>query len=117
MCLQHRLDGSPSSGRLGVASVWCTRSLNEHDVGLLLGHRTMLNASGHYEDFPRAERHVLLAHLNGHPALEHEKEIVGVVVLVPDEVAFHLDDQQVMPVELPHRSWLPVFGKGRELFC
>jgi len=46
---------------------------------------------------------------------QHEEEVVGVVAQVPDELASHLDDHQVVPVELADDTRLPALGEGREL--
>jgi hypothetical protein len=43
------------------------------------------------------------AKLDREPSLEHEEEIVRVVVLVPYELALDLDDHEVVTVELTHR--------------
>src|SRR5262245_61204063 len=48
--------------------------------------------------------------------LQHEKEVVSVIMPVPDELALRLDDHDVMPIELCDGSGLPVFRKGGQLY-
>ena len=48
---------------------------------------------------------------------QHKEEIVCVVVLVPDELAFQLHYAQVVPIELADRSRLPILSERRELLC
>ena len=38
-------------------------------------------------------------------------EVVGVFVLVPNELAFDFDNHEIVTVELAHRPWLPVLGE------
>ncbi len=54
---------------------------------LFVGPRAMLDASWHDEELALPQRDVAIAELDRQPALEHEEEVVGVVVLVPDELA------------------------------
>ena len=71
----------------------------------------MLDALGYHVHLPRAERDGAIAKLNVQHAFQHEKEIVGVFVLVPDKFALHLHDHDVTIVELCHRAGRPVLGK------
>jgi len=48
-------------------------------------------------------------HLDVDAPLDNQEEIIGIVVFVPNELALHLDDHQVVAVELPHHTGLPVF--------
>ena len=75
----------------------------------------MLDAFRHDEHLARAERHGAVAQLDVELAFEHQEEIVGLVVLVPDELALHLHDHDVVVVELRDRARRPVLREGREL--
>jgi hypothetical protein len=55
-------------------------------------------------------------HLNRHSSFQYEKEIVSVVVFVPDEFALQFRDHHVVPVEFTNGSWLPVLRERRESF-
>jgi hypothetical protein len=52
---------------------------------------------------------------DGEPALQHEEEVVGLVVLVPDELTFDLHDHEVVAVESPDGARLPMPGEAGEL--
>jgi hypothetical protein len=75
----------------------------------------MLDALRNNEQLTGTESDIALSHLYGDAPFENEKEIVSLVVLVPDERPFNFDDHQVVPVELANRSWLEVLGKQRQL--
>ena len=49
----------------------------------------VLDAFRYDKPLPRAERDVPLAHLNSDATAQHQKKIIGVVVFVPNELAFH----------------------------
>jgi hypothetical protein len=103
-------------GRVGVAGVRRAGWFNEQDVRFLFGHGAMFDVPGHYEHLAGAQGDAAVPHLNGQAALEYEEEVVGVVVLVPDKLAFDLDDHEVMPVELTDGSRLPVLRERRKFF-
>jgi hypothetical protein len=48
-------------------------------------------------------------------AAEYKEKIVGVLVLVPDEFTFQLDDHQIVAVELSDDAGLPVVRKRESL--
>ena len=48
--------------------------------------------------------------------MKHQEEIVGVVVRVPIELALHLHDHQIVPVEAADDLGRPEIGEGGELF-
>jgi hypothetical protein len=75
----------------------------------------VLDALGHDVHLPRLQRYGAVAHLNVEHAFQHEEEVVGVVVLVPDELALHLHDHDVMRVELRDGARRPVVGEGGQL--
>lgn len=82
---------------------------------LLVGDGAMLNPAWDHEEIPRPERDVPVAHLDRDATLEDEKEVVRLVVGVPDELALHLDDKKIVAVELANDARLPVTVEGREL--
>jgi len=77
-------------------------------MGLVLGDRSMFDALGHYEYFAWADTHGAAAHLNGDMPNQNQKEVVGIIVFVPDEFAFDLHDHEVMTVEAADDSRLPM---------
>jgi hypothetical protein len=86
-------------------------------VDLLLGDRAVLDSLGHDEQLTRPEGDIAITQLDDQAALEHEKEVIGVVVLVPHELALRLDDHEDVAVELVYRPRLPVLREGRQLLC
>jgi D-inositol-3-phosphate glycosyltransferase len=91
-----------------VARVRRAGRLDEQEMDLLAGHRTVLHPSGHDEQLARAERDAAVPHLDGEMPAEDQEEVVRIVVLVPDELPLHLDDHEVMAVELADGPRLPV---------
>jgi hypothetical protein len=78
-------------------------------MGLALGDRSVLYALGYYEYFTRAKPNSAVSQLNRDMPNENQKEIVGIVVLVPNEFALDLHNHEVMPVEAADDTRLPVF--------
>jgi hypothetical protein len=57
----------------------------------------------------------LIPQLNGHSTTQDEKEVIGFVVLVPDERAIRFDDHYIMPVERSNDPRVVGVAEGREL--
>jgi hypothetical protein len=74
---------NPRRGRRRIARVGRAGRLDQEDVHLAARDGAMLDALRHHEDFAGIERDGAIAQLDVERTLEHEKEIVGVVVLVP----------------------------------
>ncbi len=91
------------------------RRLEEDDVHLVSGDRAVLDAAGHNEELPRADRHVAIAQLHGESPLDDEEELVLVRMEVPVELAEQLGDLHVLTVELPNDARVPVVGEAGEL--
>jgi hypothetical protein len=75
----------------------------------------VLDTAGDDEEFALVELNVAVAELDGEVSREHEEEIVGVVVLVPDELALHFDEADVVVVEACDDLRLPVLVEQAEL--
>src|SRR6202044_4034822 len=86
-------------------------------MGFLCRNRTMLHALGNNEHLARSQRDDAVAQVNVNTAFEHQKEIVRVLVLMPNELALDLDHHQVVTVELTHHARLPVLRECRQLGC
>ena len=69
----------------GVAGVRRALRLDEEHLRLLLGLGAMLDPARHDEELTLFEEHVTVAQVNREPSADDEEEVVGVVVLVPDE--------------------------------
>src|SRR5882724_7424001 len=81
-------------------------------MGLLTRNRAVLDALRHDEGLAGPQSNGAVAHPDVEFALQHEEEIIGVVVLVPDEFAFHLHDHDVMAVEPGDRARREVIREG-----
>jgi hypothetical protein len=60
------------------------------------------------EELTLAKLDVAVAKLDRRAPLEHQEEVVGLIVLVPDELALHLHDEDVVVVQLSDGLRLPV---------
>jgi hypothetical protein len=84
-------------------------------VHLVLRDGPVLDPLRNDEQVAGAQRDAAVAQLDRELTLQHEEEIVRVVVLVPDELALNLRDHDVVAVELGHGARLPVLGERGEL--
>lgn len=85
---------------LDVAGVERRRRLEEEDVDLVVGHRPVLDAARHDEEFPLLQLDRVVPELQAEPALHDEEQLVLVLVVVPRERALELR-QLDLPHELP----------------
>jgi hypothetical protein len=79
------------------------------------GTRAVLDAARDNEHFAGAEGDDAVGELNVQRALEDEEEVVGVVMLVPDELALNFHDHDVEVIQLRDRARRPVVGECRQL--
>src|SRR3954452_11045538 len=98
-----RLDGQIATRVAGVERV---ARLDQQHVGLLVGLRAVLDALGHHEQLARPEDDVAVAQLDRELALQDQEEVVGLVVLVPDELAEHLHRDQLVVVHVAEQAGL-----------
>jgi hypothetical protein len=78
-------------------------------MSLILGNWSVLYALGHHEYFARTNAHGTVAQLNRNMPDENQKEIIGVIVFVPNKFALDLHDHEVVPVEATDDARLPIF--------
>src|SRR5580658_8140859 len=75
----------------------------EHQDRAAGGRRLVLGPPGHHEDLARAQAHgplaVGVAQRDVEPAVEHQEELVGVVVYVPDVLAAGMGNPDVVVVD------------------
>ena len=76
----------------------------------------MLDSLWYHKQLSGTQYDIPAAHLNRHSPLEHEEEVIRVVMFVPNKRAFHFDDHEIVPIELTDGSWLPMLCKRRECF-
>jgi hypothetical protein len=84
-------------------------------MGLVVGHWSVLYALGHDEYFAWTDPNGAIPQLNCDVPKENQKEVVGIVVLVPDEFTLDLHNHEVMPIEATDNPRLPVVRKCCEL--
>lgn len=102
------LDHASRRSRFAITSVGRAGRFDQQNVCFFFCHWRVLDTFGDDKQLAWTKRHVALAHSDGQPTLEHEKEVIGLVVCVPDELALNLDHHQVVSVKLADRSGLPV---------
>src|SRR6266508_597533 len=105
----------PRRRRPGISRIRCSCRFYQQEARFLLCVSLMLNASGHHKQLSRPETHRAIAQPNLQLTVENQEEVVGVVVLVPDELALDLHDHDVVLVELGNRSRLPVILEPSKL--
>jgi hypothetical protein len=116
---RHRsteLNDPPRCGRGRIARIGGSRRLDEQQVRLFLGDGAVLYPFRDDEQFTWTKRNITLAHANVDTTLENKEEVIRVVVRVPDELTFDLDDHQIVAIELADDTGLPVTFEGSELF-
>ncbi len=105
----HDLDNSTGGRCRLVPSIRRSARFNEKNMGLVFSDRSVLYALGHYKYFAWTKPNSAVSQLNSDMPNENQKEIVGIVVLVPNEFALDLHDHEVVAVEATDNSRLPIF--------
>src|SRR6267143_7197198 len=75
----------------------------------------VLDAFGHDEHLARADHDATVSKTNFHFTLEHQKYLVGVLVVVPHKLPFQLDELELVVVHLGHHARRPMLREYREL--
>jgi hypothetical protein len=83
-------------------------------MGLFFSDRPVLNSLGHYEYFTWTKPYSAVSQLNSDMSNENQKEVVGIVVLVPNKFPLDLHDHEVVTVEATDDARLPIFRECRE---
>jgi len=77
-----------------------------------LSERAMFDAFRDDKHFAGSESHGAVAHLDVEGAFEDQKEVVGFIMLVPDEFAFNFDKHHVGVVQLRNGARRPIICEG-----
>ena len=114
------LDGA-GAGSLGVAGVLGGDGFDEGDEAFVFGDGVVEGAAGDDAEVAGGEFDVgLVFDLDAHAATEDLKELVLVVMLMPDEFAYQLGDFDVLIVDLADDFGGPVLGElgggGEEVY-
>src|SRR3712207_6106156 len=102
-------------GSCCVAGVRRAGRLDEEDMCLLVGARAVLDAARDDEELARAKVDVAITQLDRQATCQHEEEVVRLVVLVPDELAFYLDELHLVVVQASDDLRAPAVVERRQL--
>jgi hypothetical protein len=97
-----------------VASVECCLRLKHDELAFLVGMGLMLDTLRDNEHLAFLQADLLVSQVDTKKAIIHDKELVGLFVLVPDEISLKLHNLDQVIVDLPDDFWRPVFGEERE---
>ena len=95
-----------------VAGVERRGRLEQQDVGLLVGHRAVLDAAGHDQERALLQPDVSVPELHAEAALHDEEKLILVVVVVPDERPLELDELHLLAVQLGDDLGLPLLAEA-----
>ena len=97
-------------GRFHTPSVVDRLRLEQHNPGFFIGDRLVFHAAGNDDHLACGERLHPVAIMHVKRPLEHEKELVLIVVAVPHELALDFGDFDVLAVEGSHDVGVPMVG-------
>lgn len=112
------LDHLLLSGQLAgwrIAGVDRPGRLDQQDLGSDVRAWAVLDAAGHDVKIPRAEDDVAIAQLDRQLTFQYEEEVVRLGMRVPDEIARHLGNLQLVVVQVPQDPWPERLVELREL--
>ncbi len=88
--------------------------LKYDDFRLLVSHSAMFDAPRHDEDFSLVQRHTAVPELHPHASLPDEKQLVLIVMMMPDEFPLELHELDLLAVEACHDLRAPMLGETGE---
>src|SRR4029453_19385622 len=104
------------AGTVGITGVEGLTRFQEHYQGLLIGDRAVADPSRDDEQLARSEGNVaLVLETDAQPTSSDKEDLVGVLVLVPDELASNLDHLDVVVVDVGDDLRTPIFVEAPEL--
>ena len=86
----------------GVAGVDRAGRFDEQRPAFLFGTRPVFDSLRNDDHFPGTELDGPVAEVDGHLAVQHDEDLVGVGMLVPDEIAPELDQFEMILVHPGH---------------
>src|SRR5688572_28495279 len=105
---------APGSGGACVARIGSSAGLDQQHMSLAVSDGAVLQSLRNDEQLAWTEVNGAFRQLDGELPRQDEEEVVGVVVLMPDELALRLPDHDVVPVELGHGPGLKVLRERGE---
>ena len=76
----------------------------------------MLDPARNDQEFPRLQLNRAIAKFHAHSPTPDEKHFIFVLMMVPKEFTFELDDFHFLAIQLAHDLGPPMFRERRELF-
>src|SRR6267142_3139696 len=107
--------GLGGAGAAGVAGVRGAGRLDEHHPALARRLRLVLDAAGDDVHLTGLQRHLAVAQVDGQLPVHHDEDLVGLGVLVPDELALDLHDLEMVVVHLGDDLRRPLLRELGEL--
>lgn len=106
---------------VGGAGVEGAGGFEEEDTDFFFGDRAVFDATRYNEEFAGLQRDgvgkaVGIAMLHFEFSLDHEKEFVFKLVVMPDKFSREFDQFDVLAIEFSNDFWRPVCGELVELF-
>ena len=98
-----------------VAGVQRAARLDQQHLHLALGKWLVLDALRHDDHLARPERDETVAEIDAQRTLQHDEGLVGLLVIVPDEIALDAHDLELVVVQFRNHARLPLVGEEREL--
>ena len=84
------------------------RRLEQENVHLFFGNRPVLDATRNDQKLALLQPYVVIAEFHPKSALDHQEQLVLVIVMMPDERLGKLDQLDVLPVQLTDDPWLEI---------
>src|SRR4026208_2551545 len=100
---------------LRIAGIDHAARLDQQDPTLVGRGRLVLDAPGDHEHLPRPQVHRAITQLDPHAAVQHDEDLAGVGVAMPDELPLDLHELELIVVHLGHDLRGPVVGEPGEL--
>ena len=93
---------------LNVSSVQRPRRLEQQHVDLFLGNGAVLHAPWYDHELPLLQPDVAVTILHAELPANDQKQLILLIVLVPDKLALELHEVDVLPVQLADDPRVPM---------
>jgi hypothetical protein len=101
---------------LHVARVQRRTRLEQQNVGFLIGHWAVFDATRNDQELALLQPNMAIPELHAEPAFDHQEKLVLVVVVVPYEGGLELDQLHQLAVEFADNLRFPGVGETGEFF-
>src|SRR5215470_8691891 len=101
---------------LKISGIQRRLRFEQNHMRFFISDRQMLDASRHDEEFTLAHKSVAVAKFHAEHAFYNEKELVFIVVMMPDEFAFKLGGFYIMIVQFADDFGTPILSEHGKLF-